>query len=178
MNNQLLADTKLAIELEIKGHEMYSKTAAKTANPLAKNVFASLAERELLHLEKVKEFYKNLTGETALKNEWLKEVPIPLAKSELLKNIINKLKQSLSKEFTSQNDVNEAYLVAEGLERDSYTLYDKISKESTDALAKKFYAALAVEEREHYDILDETQTYLNDPQEWFRRQERWIVEGG
>ncbi|MFA6432123.1 MAG: ferritin family protein [Candidatus Margulisiibacteriota bacterium] len=177
MNNQLLSDTKLAIELEKKGYELYSQTSAKTTNPLAKNVFSSLADRELIHLEKIKEFYKSLSGEATLKSDWLKGTSIPMAKNELLKTITEKLKQSLSKEFTTQSDINEAYLVAEGLERDSYTFYEKISKESTDELVKKFYMALAQEEREHYDILDETQLYLNDPQEWFRRQEKWIVEG-
>lgn len=178
MNSQLLSDTKLAIELENKGYEMYSQTEAKMSNPLAKDVFSSLAQRELIHLGRVKEFYKSLTGETTLKSEWLDEVSIPPTKRELLKAITDKLKNNLSKKITSQGDVNEAYLVAEGLERDSFELYEKISKESADVLAKKFYAALAMEEREHYDILDETQLYLNDPQEWFRRQEKWIVEGG
>ena len=102
---------------------------------------------------------------------------MPPKKEELLQPILQKLKNSLSQEFKTQQDINEAYKIAEGLERDSYTLYDKISKENEDETTKKFYAALAQEEREHYDILEETLQYLNHPGDWFKKEERWIVEG-
>lgn len=174
----ILTDTKLAIELEKKGYNFYTQTAAKTANPLAVSTLSSLAERELLHLEKVKEFYQNLTGEKKLKSDWLKGVEVPPTKAQLLKPILNKLKESLGKKFETQADVIEAYKVAEELERDSYNLYQRISKESSDETTKKFYSALAKEENEHYAILDETLQYLNNPGEWFKEKERWIVEGG
>jgi rubrerythrin len=175
--NDLIADTKLAIELEKKGYDFYTQTAAKTQNPLAASTLDSLAERELIHLERVKEFYKNLTGEEKLADNWLKGVEIPPRKEELLVPILNKLKQSLDKKFETQKDINEAYGVAEGLEKDSYNLYDKISKEASDEIAKKFYAALAQEEREHFAILEETLEYLNHPGDWFKKEERWLVEG-
>lgn len=175
--NNLLSDTKLAIELEKKGYDFYTKTASKTTNPLAASTLSGLAERELDHIEKITEFYKNLTGEEKLSNDWLRSVDIPPKKEELLKPILIKLKGSLGKKFETQEDINEAYKIAEGLERDSYNLYDKISNESSDNTAKRFYAALAQEEREHYSILEETLQYLNNPGDWFKQQERWIVEG-
>lgn len=175
--NDLIADTKLAIELEKKGYEFYTKTAAKTNSPLAISTLNSLAERELEHLNKIKEFYQNMTGEKKLKSDWLKGVAIPPRKEELLKTILLKLKNSLNKKFETQKDIDEAYKIAEGLERDSYNLYDKISKASQDEIGKKFYAALAQEEREHYAILEETLLYLNNPGDWFKKEERWIIEG-
>ncbi len=175
--NDLLADTKLAIELEKKGYDFYIKTAAKTTNPLASSALNGLAERELDHLEKIKEFYQNLTGEKKLPADWLKGVDVPPRKEDLLKPILIKLKENLNKKFKSEKDIEDAYKTAEGLERDSYNLYDKISKESSDDIAKKFYAALAFEEREHFAILEETLQYLNNPGDWFKKEERWIVEG-
>ncbi len=175
--NDILADTKLAIELEKKGFDFYSRTAARTSNPLAASTLTGLAEREILHLNKIKEFYMNLTGEKKLKDDWLKGVEVPPRKEELLRLILNKLKDILSKPFEVQKDIEEAYRAAEGLERDSYNLYDKISKESKDEIARKFYAALAQEERDHYAILEDTLQYLNNPGDWFKKEERWIVEG-
>ena len=175
--NDILADTKMAIELEKKGYDFYTKTAAKTSNPLAASTLNGLAQRELDHLQKIKEFYQNLTGEKKLSSDWLKSVDVPPRKEELLKTILNKLKGSLEKKFETEKDINEAYKIAEGLEKDTYTLYDKISKESSDETAKKFYAALALEEREHYAILEDTLQYLNNPGDWFKKEERWIVEG-
>ncbi len=175
--NDLLADTKVAIELEKKGYDFYTKTAAKTSNPLAASTLSGLAQRELDHIEKIKEFYQNLTGEKKLSKDWIKTVDIPPRKEEIIKPILNKLKESLGKKFETEKDINEAYKIAEGLERDTYNLYDKISKESSDETAKKFYAALSLEEKEHYAILEETLQYLNNPGDWFKKEERWIVEG-
>jgi len=177
MMNDLIADTKLAIELEKKGYDFYSQTAAKTTNPLAASTLSGLAERELDHIEKIKEFYESLTGEQKLRSDWLKSVDVPPTKEELLRPILLKLKESLDKKFESDKDINDAYIIAEGLERDTYNLYDKISKESTDETAKKFYSALALEEKEHYAILEDTLEYLNNPGDWFKKEERWIVEG-
>jgi rubrerythrin len=175
--NDLISDTKLAIELEKKGYKFYSETADKTDNPLVISTFKSLAERERLHIERIYEFYQNLTGEKILKSDWLKEVEVPPSRQELLKPILEKLEKNLDKKFETREDINEAYKIAEGLERDSFTLYEKIAEESVDETAKKFYSALAKEEREHYAILDETLQYLNHPADWFRKEERWIVEG-
>ncbi|MBU0672512.1 MAG: ferritin family protein [Candidatus Margulisbacteria bacterium] len=175
--NNLIADTKLAIELEKNGYDFYSGSAAKTSNPLAQATLLSLADREAEHLAKITEFYKNLTGESKLKSDWLKGVAIPPKKEELLRPILLKLKNDLNMKFKTPSDINKAYVVAEGLERDSYNLYDTISKENSDETTKKFYAALAQEEREHYDILEDTLQYLNNPGDWFKKEERWIVEG-
>lgn len=173
-----LAETKLAIELEQKGCDFYCATAGKTKNPLAASTLGGLAKRELLHIKRIKEFYHNLTGEGKLAANWLAGVEVPPSKAELLKPILESLKKNLDRKFETQKDITEAYQIAEGLERDSYTLYEKIAKESPDEIARKFYSALALEEREHYAILDDTLLYLNDPGEWYRLQEKWIVEGG
>jgi len=175
--NDLIADTKLAIELEKKGYDFYMQTAGKTMNPLVISTMSSLADREMEHLSKIKEFYKNLTGEQKLAADWLKGVEVAPTKKELLTVIIGKLKANLDREFETEQDINDAYKVAEGLETDSYKLYKKISDESQDETAKKFYSALATEEQEHYAILDESLQYLNRPGDWFKEQERWIVEG-
>ena len=175
--NDLKADTKLAIELEKNGYDFYKEVAAKTTNPLAKATLDSLGERELEHLAKVTEFYQNLSGDKKLPDNWLKTVEVPPTKGQLLKLILNKLKISLDKKFESIEDINKAYGIAEDLERDSYHLYSRIAKESADNTTKKFYSALAEEENEHYAILDETLQYLLTPGDWFKKEERWIVEG-
>lgn len=175
--SDLKADVKLSIELEEKGYTFYTQTAAKTKNPLALSTLQSLAEREMEHIRKISEFFQSLTGETQLADNWLAGVEVPPSKADLVRPIMARLKENLNKKFESEADINEAYKIAEGLERDSFNLYDRIARESRAEPAKKFYAALAQEEREHYAILDETLQYLNNPADWFRKEERWIVEG-
>lgn len=174
----LLPDVKLSIELEEKGYDFYKLTAAKTGNPLAAATLASLADRELEHIKRINEFYASLTGGKPVDAKWLIAVETPPEKRELLQPILQKLKTSLDKKFTSTADIDEAYKIAEDLETESYELYDKIAGKADNEYAKKFYTALAQEEREHYAILDETLQYLKTPGDWFKLQERWIVEGG
>lgn len=177
----LLEDTKLAIELEKKGYAFYLESAAKLKNLLAVSTLQSLADRELVHIERIKEFHKNLTGEEKLKSDWLRGVQTPPDKASLLKPILDKLKAALDSGAAAKNEKSETdkiYKIAEEFEKDSFKLYEKIAKEnSNDDVAMKFYSALAIEENEHYEILSETLEYLNDPGEWYRRNERWIVEG-
>lgn len=175
--NDIIEEVKLSIELEKKGYDFYTKTASKTKNPLAISTLKGLAEREIEHLNRIRELYQDMSGEKKLKSDWLKDVSVAPSKKELIRPILENLKENLNKKIETSKDIDEAYHVAEGLERESYTLYDKISKESKDQTAKKFYAALAQEEREHYAILEETLKYLNNPGEWYREQERWILEG-
>ncbi|OGC36076.1 hypothetical protein A2311_00475 [candidate division WOR-1 bacterium RIFOXYB2_FULL_48_7] len=172
---ELLNDLKLAVDLEQRGFDYYTKTAGKTSNPLVVSTFNSLAERELLHLERAKSIYQNLTGQVPLPADLADKISISRAK--LLAPILHHLKKGLAKDFSSTSDMNMAYKVAEEMEQFSYKLYDKINAEATDPLVKKFYAALALEEREHFAILQETLVYLNDPGEWYRQNERWIIEG-
>ena len=88
----LIEDVKLSIELEEKGHNFYTETAKKTNNPLAIATLKSLAERELIHIERIKEFYKNLTGEKKLASDWLKGVEVAPTKKALLPHYIRTLK--------------------------------------------------------------------------------------
>ncbi|MBN2058382.1 MAG: ferritin family protein [Candidatus Saganbacteria bacterium] len=175
--NTLISDTKLAIELEKKGYDFYMTTAQKTTNPLAKSTLESLAERELVHEAKIKEFYQDLTKKQKLPSDWLKGVEVPPKREQLLQPILKRLKAALNQDFQTEQALNEAYQIAEGLEKESYNLYTDIAKKSDDEITKKFYSALAQEEQEHYAILDETMQYLNNPGDWFKKEERWIVEG-
>ena len=173
----LIEEIKRAITLEEKGYEFYAKTAAKTNNPLVGSTFSSLADREMVHIKRIKELYQELSGEKKLASDWLKGVEVAPSKKELLKPILNKLKKDLNKKFKTADDITNAYGIGQALEQGSFMLYEKIAKESNDEKIKKFYTALAQEEKEHYDILTESLQYLNNPAEWFKQQEHWILEG-
>lgn len=171
------AEVALAIELEKKGYNHYAGAAAKTGNPLAKATLKSLADREFLHLHRIEELYKSLTGSRQLGNDWLKDFEIAPSKKKLLSPILQNLKAHLEETKGEVANLTSTYQIAEGFEKESFDLYDRIAKDSKEELTRKFFTALAAEEREHFTILEETLQYLNNPGEWYRQQERWIVEG-
>ncbi len=174
--NDILADAKLAVEMEKKGYEFYTKSAKKSSNELLKSTLNSLAEREIIHINKIRALYQSLSGEKP-KGDWLKDVFVPPQKAELLKTILNKLKDNLDKQIEIKTDESEIYETAKGLEKDGFDFYNKISKDNPDKNVKEFFANLAEEENEHFAILDETVKYLQNPGDWFKDQEHWILEG-
>lgn len=174
----ILSDLKLAVELEKKGYDFYAQSAAKTKVPLLSATFDGLASRELVHIKAIKKIAEKLNVEKEPKGDWLRGIFVPVQKKDLLKPIIEKLKENIEKKVETGKDITEIYETAKGFEKDSVALYERLSSEALELDLRNFFAALAIEENEHFVILDETLQYLNNPGEWFKEQERWIVEGG
>lgn len=166
------AAIKLALEMEHKGYDLYIKAASHTTNRLGRATLEAIAKKELDHIKAIEEFSKgmNLNQATADIN--------PKDQSYYLREIMDKLAGKLEKQVKPDSDLERAYKVAMDLEKASFELYKKLNAESSDPQAKKFFEFLMGEENTHYEILSDTLEYLNDPGEWYRLQERWIVEGG
>ena len=173
----LIADTKLALELEEKGYGFYTGAAQQTENKLIKAVFQGLAERELIHKNRITQIYQELTNTKRLPANWLKEAAVTPAKAALMQPILKLLAEALKNNPADKTDQTTTYKIAEELERNSFALYQKISQETDNPVAKQFYAALAKEEDEHFAILEDTLLYLNNPGDWFKKEEHWIVDG-
>ena len=173
----LIQQVKMAIELEKEGYDFYLHSSAKSKNPLLSATLASLAEREFEHIEKIRQLQNQLLEDEQLKSDWLKNVFVPPGKKELVETIVQKLKSIYEKEAITNDQQTKIYETALQFERDSVELYEKLAAQEKDKVIKEFFLALVKEENQHYEILDETHKYLNNPGEWFKEQERWIVEG-
>ncbi|MBI5699391.1 ferritin family protein [Candidatus Saganbacteria bacterium] len=166
------AAIKLALQMEHKGYDLYMKAAQSTLNRLGRATLEAIAKKELDHIKAIEGFSKgiNLTQATA-------DID-PKDQSYYLREIMDKLAGNLEKQVKPDSDLERAYKVALDLEKASFELYKKLNAESSDPQAKKFFEFLMGEENTHFEILSDTLEYLNDPGEWYRLQERWIVEGG
>ena len=91
---------------------------------------------------------------------------------------MDKFAKYLDENIAKDSDLEKAYKAAMGLEKSSYSFYKDLFNRSTDPQAKKFFEFLMGEENNHYELLSETLEYLNDPKDWYREKERWVVEGG
>ncbi len=161
---------KTALDMEKKGYELYTKAAKKTSNVLGKSTLEAIARKEQDHMRAIDEFAcQNIKGAISAVN--------PKSKKDYVKPIMAKLAKTLDKEITSDADLEKAYKAALELERNSYNFYKDLRDGSKDAETKKFFEFLMGEENTHYELLEETLEYLNKPANWYREQERWIVEG-
>jgi rubrerythrin len=162
-----------AIEMEIKGQAFYKTTAEKTNDKMTRDVFAFLSAEELKHIEVIKRFYEaQLAG---------KEIDfgsiIDDPKNINAKKSINKLFKGLDKKAPTEKSDMEAYKFARDFEKNGEKFYSQAHGNASDAEVKKLFAFLIEEEKRHFQMIDDSIAYLEDPAEWFHRQEKWHVEG-
>jgi len=160
-----------ALSMEKTGYDLYMKAAGKTSNKLGKSTLEAIAAKELDHIKAIEAFAeKNLKVAIAAIN--------PKSKKEYVRPIMEKLSKYLDENITKDSDLEKAYKAAMGLEKGTFNFYKDLAARSADAQAKIFFEFLMGEENTHYELLSESLEYLNHPGNWYREQERWIVEGG
>jgi len=160
----------LALEMEKEGYDHYVNAARHTKNLLGKKTLEAIAAKELDHMRAIEMFSADINAAITLIR--------PQDKLAYLKPMMDALKGKLEAEVTIDADLTKAYEVAMTLEQASFNLYEKLAKESTDPASKKFFEFLKGEENTHFQLLQDTLQYLAHPADWFRYEEKWIVDGG
>lgn len=140
---------KLAIKGEIEGRELYKTISEKTEDKKAKEIFLFLSNEEDKHFQtlrqvafewsKNKEKFKMIDFEKELKKSSLNS---PIFSDEFKKNIKNKHFEI------------SALSIGIKLEKDSFELYEKLSKEVEDENLKTLFITLSKWEMSHYDLLN------------------------
>jgi len=166
---------KTAIEMEKKAHDLYIGASKKTMNKLGKETLEAIAAKELDHIAAINKFSEKMSGDKNYEEAVL-EIK-PKSKEDYILPIVEKLTKELDAKIKPDSDLEKAYAVAIGMEKESYDLYKRLAGESKDPDVKKFFEFLMGEENTHYELFRETLEYLNRPWDWFKEQERWIVEG-
>jgi len=162
-----------AIRMEVEGKEFYQEASQKSVNKLAKELFRRLATEEDEHREKFAEIFQALQ-----KGQDWPDVEPPSWGGKQLKSIFVEATKELGSEIKVAQSELEAIKTAMDMENKTYDLYNSRSERSTLPQEKRFYQALAGEERGHYLALVDSREYLTDPAGWFTRKEHWAMDGG
>ncbi|MBU0686255.1 MAG: ferritin family protein [Candidatus Margulisbacteria bacterium] len=180
MDKKILGDLcqalKAAHDMEKSGYDIYMKAAEKTSNKLGKSTLEAIAKKELDHIKAIDEFTKKATQGDLNLAMAISSINV-LDKKDYVRPIMDKLAKELDEKVKSDSDLEKAYEVAMQLERESYDFYKDLADQSADPQVKKFFEFLMSEENTHYELLQESLEYLNHPGDWFKEQERWIMEG-
>jgi rubrerythrin len=166
----------LAITLEKKGYDVYITAAERTSNKLGRETLKAIAAKEIDHINAIETFIAAGPSGSGAIAKAVSALNVK-TKEEYLKSIFDKLRGQLEAGVKPDPDLEKAYEVAMGLERDSYELYRKLASGAETSEIRKFFDFLMGEENNHYEILQDTMQYLNKPADWFRQQEKWIMEG-
>jgi len=156
---------KKSIELEENGHSFYMESAKKIKNSLGKRMLERLAADELHHIKRIKDIFSAIE-ENRTSSFNIEEVEITS-----FENIFNRMKEQVeeSLEELSETGVDDQEVIdiALELENHSYLFYEKAADFATDEKVKSFYQMLAEEEKSHYEVLNKTHTFLEDPSLFF-----------
>ena len=164
-----------AIKMEEDGRKFYLKSSKTAKNAVAKKLLVSLADQELIHIERIKEISYGLRKDLDW-NDFAKTITKDAKKK--LAVVFKPLSASEKKKLKADPSDLVAITIAMKKETNSYDYYDKQAKQTSIRIAKVFFERLKKEEEHHYELLEEAYSLISDSASWFVKQEGRVMEGG
>ncbi len=155
-----------AIKMETDAMKFYKAAGAKTSHPLGKRMFESLIKDEARHLRLLEEILKGLDIDPHV--QCLGDV----------RTVFSDLREQMMERISATSDEKEAIKIALEMEKEGYNYYRDVAEKTENSREKKLFEVLTKEEERHYQILNNTYSFLEDTGNWFMWEELSIVEGG
>ena len=154
-----------SLEMEKKGHAFYKEGAEKIKNSLGRKMLTRLAGDELIHIKRIQEIYESLKTDT------LSEVKIEETPVEQFEKIFSRMKTQMDEAVEDLGEIGvddeEIINVALDLESHAKLYYQEAANKAKNEKVKHFYEILAKEEKNHYDLLVNTNKYMENPSLFF-----------
>ena len=164
---------QFAIQMEIDGKEFYQKASRECDNKIAKGLYDWLATEEDGHRKRFEEIYKAIKNKKA----W-PEINIQPKKAKKLSILLSKATEAVCPIIEAPSAELEVAAKAMDMENKTHDFYQSQGEKAKYDTEKKFFKALAAEERGHYLALVDYREYLVDPAGWFHKAEHHSLDGG
>jgi rubrerythrin len=139
---------------------------------MGKLMFATLAQDENEHYQRLQELHKKLSQE----GTWTENIPLTVKGSDL-KNVLKTFLAKAEKDTPADIDDQEAIKIAIAFEEKGYLFYAGLRDAVDNPEEKKFFNILADMEKEHLMSLQDSLLYMEDPGGWFATKEMTNVDG-
>ena len=161
MSSEKLEALELALTNEAKEKEYYLTNARRTADPVGKAAFQSLAEDEAEHYARLLEVYEKMGG----KEKWPEGFSVKISTSKLKEILDGVIRGVADKKFEAQGEDAdiEAIKLALEFEAKGEKLYADLALLADQDEEREFFEMLSAMEREHKNSLQETLEYFQDP---------------
>lgn len=159
---------KVAIKTETDAISFYKEAAEKTNHPVGKKMFLSIMQDEQRHLDD----FKCILHGFDIK---VRDLVSPMKK---MKTVFEENKEALLERIEATTDEMDALKVAMQKEKESFELYERLSKEVQTPKERKLFQRLIEEEKKHYTIFSNTYFFLSNSESWFMWEEYSMVDGG
>ena len=165
---------KLALHNELKSYDFYKAAEKKAKSNFSKKTFSFLAEQELGHIDMIKEFIEDSEEHVDADVQMESKEDFFEKSKDFFENTIRHFAQKLKADKTDLN----IYTVAMEIETSGFEYYKKALEKAKTKNLKIFFRFLMEQEQFHYQLLENSYSYLNNPQGFFFNQENWNFEGG
>ncbi len=170
--NNLSSLIRTAVKMEKDGIDFYHKAAEKISHPFGKKMFLSFAEDERRHLSVLREILADLKFSDF--NRFFEEK----TPREKIKTIFREVKSETEERIAANPDELEALKIGMDMESKSVDFYQSALEKTQDSHQEAFFKRLIEEEKEHYQLLQNTHSYLKDSGDWFLWEEKGLLDGG
>lgn len=171
--DDLQAIAESAIANEIEGHKILQRGRKAANTPLGRATFEFLANEELHHIELIKDFAQSISGVKEWDASQLKETSLPEVGSNI-RGIFERFGSQFEEIAANDDERLETYRIAMDMERRGYDFYTRASESVTDERAKDLFRFLAGEEQRHFQIIQDTHDFLDQPDGILAMEERWM----
>ncbi len=155
-----------AIKMETDAISFYTDAASRTSHPLGKKMFESLILDEKRHLRMLEGILKGM------------EMDFEMKVIGDVKTVFSDFKDQMMQRIQATTDEKEAIKIALEMEKEGFHYYQEVAGKATDSRERKLFEILTREEESHYQLLNNTYSFLEDTGNWFMWDELSIVEGG
>ena len=157
---------EIAIKMETDAMKFYREAVSKTTHPLGKRLFEGFVVDEVRHLRMLQDIMNKLDIEG-------KDVH----PKQDMKTVFSELKDQMMQRITATTDEKDAVKIALDFEKEGYHFYEKAAMEADDEKEKKLFEVLTIEEKRHYELLENTHRFLEDTGDWVMWEEHGMLEG-
>jgi len=168
-----LEGLQTALQMEIDGKEFYLKSSKASKNALGKDLLKKLAAEEDIH----RKVFQNIYNTIKNKKSW-PDVKFSGDGGRNLRTVFATALEVMDKSVNAMPEELDAVKTAMAMENKTYDYYNSRETQAAYDAEKQLYESLAMQESEHYRVLQDYYEFLKDPAGWFVKTEHTAVDGG
>lgn len=159
-----------ALNMEREGKKFYQDALGRVTDEFARRTLKFLIEEEERHIDKIMRFNEYLLGRGGFDLESECSTGVPAR----MKSLIDEAASTTLKKIENASTDIEVYEAAMEFERRGYQFYRRAAEDEEDERVRRFFQFLVDEEVKHFQLLQNTKKYLEDPSYYFEDAGGWI----
>jgi rubrerythrin len=168
-----LSGLQTAIQMEIDGKQFYLKAGKASQNEPGAKLFMTLAAEEDIHLQVFTDIYSKIKD-----NKQWSIGKISTHGSQKLQTVFKTALETFGQGYTPAKVELDAVKTGMNMENKTLDFYRNRSAKAAFNTEKQLYDSIAMQESEHFRLLQDYYEFLTNPADYFNKKEHLSVDGG